>query len=129
MAKRQPIQLPIGERLRHQRVGTLGKGLREMARQLDIAPAHLTDIESGRRNPSEDLLLRIATAYQMPEHDLRSAFSKPDSIVQEIASASATESQMVPQLLRSVRGLSVQQYEHLIQQARKLPKEKGGSGA
>jgi transcriptional regulator with XRE-family HTH domain len=100
-----------------------------MARQLDIAPAHLTDIESGRRNPSEDLLLRIATAYQMPEHDLRSAFSKPDSIVQEIASASATESQMIPQLLRSVRGLSVQQYEHLIQQARKLPKEKGGSGA
>lgn len=27
---------------------------------LDIAPAHLTDIEKGRRSPSEELVRRIA---------------------------------------------------------------------
>ena len=128
MAKRALTPQPIGERLRLKRVETLGKGLREMARALDIAPAHLTDIESGRRSPSEELMLRMATAYQVPEHELRSAFSKPDAIVHEIASESPTSSEKVPQLLRSVRGLSAEQYDRLIQQARKLPREKGASG-
>lgn len=127
MGKRQSPQLSIGERLRQQRVEKLRKGLREMARLLDTAPAHITDIESGRRSPSEDLLLRMAAAYQVPEHELRSGFSKPDAIVQELASESPTASEKVPELLRSARGLSAEQYDKLIQHARKISKEKGGS--
>ncbi|MGD1096672.1 MAG: helix-turn-helix transcriptional regulator [Bryobacteraceae bacterium] len=35
--------------------------LREFARQLgDISPAHISDIENGRRNPSDDLLQKMA---------------------------------------------------------------------
>ena len=50
----------IGDILRRQRTEVLGKGLREMARQLGTAPAHLTDIEHGNRSPSEGLLVKIA---------------------------------------------------------------------
>jgi transcriptional regulator with XRE-family HTH domain len=120
MSKRPPQPLPIGERLRQQRSEVLGKGLREMARQLSVAPAHLTDIEHGRRSPSEDLLVRLAEAYKFPVADLRMGFSKPDTIVKEIASESATLADKVPQLLRSVRGLSGEQIDRLIQQADKL---------
>ena len=35
--------------------------LREFARKLgDVSPAHISDIENGRRNPSEDLLQKMA---------------------------------------------------------------------
>jgi transcriptional regulator with XRE-family HTH domain len=127
MAKRPQPVVSIGDRLRLQRVEKLNKGLREMARFLDIAPAHLTDIENGRRNPSEDLLVRIAAAYQMPVPDLRSAFSKPESIVEEIASDSPTEAEKVPMLLRSTRGMTPAQYDELIRQAKKITGKKGSA--
>lgn len=128
MAKRQSsTSLPIGERLRAKRVEALAKGLREMARFLDIAPAHLTDIENGRRNPSEDLLVRIAKAYQFPEADLRAAFAKPQSIVSEIASQSALAVEKVPELLRTARGLSADQWDRLIKQAKRISSEEKDS--
>ena len=41
--------------------------LREFARRLgDISPAHVSDIENGRRNPSPDLLARIADVLAVP---------------------------------------------------------------
>jgi len=40
---------PIGDRLRMHRVDVLAKGLREMAKRLDVSAPHLTDIEYGRR--------------------------------------------------------------------------------
>lgn len=130
MAKRpSPASLPIGERLRLQRIETLGMGLREMARFIEVAPAHLTDIENARRTPSEDLLVRIARAYQFPEADLRSAFSKPESIVSEIASENPVAAEKVPLLLRTARGLTADQWDRLIKQAKKLSSEDKDSKA
>ena len=37
--------------------------LRELARRVDVSPAHLSDIEHGRRMPSDDLLRRIAAEF------------------------------------------------------------------
>jgi plasmid maintenance system antidote protein VapI len=81
MPRSDEPQPPIGDILRKQRVEVLGKGLREAASLLQIAPAHLTDIEKGRRNPSEELLLRITKLYRIDEAKLRSGWSRPETIV------------------------------------------------
>lgn len=38
------------------------KGLRELARDLDITPSYLSDIENDRRIPAEDVIAKIAAA-------------------------------------------------------------------
>lgn len=115
----------IGEILRRRRNEVLGKGLREMARQLGTAPAHLTDIEHGNRSPSEALLVKIARAYEIPEPQLRAAWNKPDAVVEEIASQDATAAAKVPELLRSARRFTPAQWDALIDAAKKLADKKG----
>lgn len=118
----QPPETPetIGETLRRKRVDTLGLGLREMARRLDIAPAHLTDLEKGRRTPSEDLLMRIARGYGIEEAVLRAGWGKAETIVGEIASQSPTTAAKAPELLRAASTLNAEQWNALIRQARAL---------
>jgi len=125
MAQKQPSrQQPIGEVLRTRRVETCKKGLREMARILGIAPAHLTDIEKGRRTPSEDLLKRIAAAYGMPEADLRSGWQRADTVVAEVANQDATTAEKVPEFLRTARRLTPEQWDRLIGQAKRMTGDK-----
>lgn len=113
---------PMGAILRRQRVEVLHIGLREMASLLSIAPAHLTDIEKGRRTPSEDLLVRIVTRYKLSEAVLRSGWSRPDAIISTIATESETTADKVPQLLRAARALRPEQWDELIEQAQLLSK-------
>lgn len=45
--------------------------LREFARKLgDVTAAHISDIENGRRNPSPDLLSKMARVLMVPVEDL-----------------------------------------------------------
>ena len=111
---------PIGETLRIRRVDDLQKGLREMARTLGVAPAHLTDIEKGRRTPSEDLLKRISKAYGMPEAELRSGWQRAEAVVTEVANQDATTAEKVPEFLRTARKLSPEQWDRLINQAKRM---------
>ena len=108
---------PIGDMIRQQRTEVLMVGLRDMAKLLDIAPAHLTDIEKGRRSPSEALLLRIAGQYKMEEATLRAGWGKAESDVGEIASSNATNAAKAPQLLRAAKDLDAKQWDALISQA------------
>ena len=126
MAKKNLLQgsQAVGDVLRRQRVEVLNKGLREMAKLLDIAPAHLTDLEKGRRTPSEDLLMRMVKQYDIDEATLRSGWSKPDEIVGEVASQDATTAAKVPELLRTARRLSPSQWDSLIDQARRMTSRK-----
>jgi transcriptional regulator with XRE-family HTH domain len=101
----------------------LKKGLREMAGLLDVAPAHLTDLEKGRRSPSEDLLMRISEQYGIDQATLRAGWGKPEEIVREIASQDATTAAKVPEFLRSARRLSPSQWDRLIDEARRLGKK------
>lgn len=118
--KSKPQQLPIGERLRLRRVDVLRKSLRDIARQLDSAPIHISDIETGKRTPSEELLLKIAKVYGLSEAELRAGFARPEMIVGEVASESAVAAEKVPAFLRTARGLSAEQWDALIKQAKKL---------
>ena len=45
--------------------------LRELARQIEITPPFLSDIELGRRNPSEDVLAKIADYFKLPIEELK----------------------------------------------------------
>jgi len=119
----RPAPGTIGDRLRRERL-KLGKGLREMAEILHIAPAHMTDIEKNRRTPSEELLLKIAAAYQIPESDLRAGWQRPDPVVEEVASQDATTAQKVPEFLRTARKLSSEEWDQLIRQADKLARKR-----
>ena len=109
---------PIGEQLRQQRVNKLNKGLREMAGELSIAPAHMTDIEKGRRTPSEELMVKIAVSFRIPIAELRAGWSRPDAIVKEVASQDATTAEKVPEFLRTARNLNSTQWDQLIEQAK-----------
>lgn len=115
---------PIGELLRAQRIERLHAGLREMAKRLEITPAHLTDIEKGRRTPSEDLLVKIAESYQMPVAELRAGWSRPDAIVEQVASQDALTAAKVPEFLRSARGLTGDEWDQLIRQAKRLSEKR-----
>lgn len=114
---------PVGELLRRTRVG-LNRGLREMAKILGIAPAHLTDLELGRRTPSEELLKRISEAYGIAEPKLRAGWSRPDVIVSEVASQDALTAEKVPALLRNARRLTRDQWDALIEEAQRLSIQK-----
>lgn len=116
---RQPAT-PIGEVLRARRVEVMGKGLRETASLLGVAPAHLTDIEKGRRSPSHDLLLRIVKVYGIDEATLRAGWGKAETVVGEIASSSPTAAAKAPDLLRAAQGLDASQWDTLIAQARAM---------
>ena len=124
-----PSQAPVGERRRRRRTEVLQKGLREMARALDTAPAHLTDIEKGRRTPSEALLVRIAKLYDVDISELRTAWSKADEIVGEVATQDSTTARKVPELLRKARDLSPEQWDHLIEEAQRMAsRQRKGTG-
>lgn len=118
-------QEPIGDVLRKRRVDILNKGLREMAKLLDIAPAHLTDLEKGRRKPSEELLIKIALHYGIAEAELRAGWQRAEAVVAEVANQNATTAAKVPEFLRTARGLTNEQWDDLIQQARKLADKQG----
>jgi transcriptional regulator with XRE-family HTH domain len=89
-----------------------------MAGELSIAPAHMTDIEKGRRTPSEELMVKIATSYRIPIAELRAGWSRPDAIVKEVASQDATTAEKVPEFLRTARNLNSTQWDQLIEQAK-----------
>ncbi|MEZ6210746.1 MAG: helix-turn-helix transcriptional regulator [Phycisphaerales bacterium] len=114
----------LGAVLRAHRVDS-GKGLRETAAKLGIAPAHLTDIEKGRRAPSEELLVKIARVYGIEEAELRSGWKKPETVVGEIASQDATTAAKVPEFLRTAKDLKPEQWDRLIKQAKKMSGEGG----
>lgn len=68
---------------------TLGSRIRELREQVDISlrefakklggisPAHISDIELGRRFPSEPLLQKMATLLRVPVDELRKYDNRP----------------------------------------------------
>jgi len=69
----------LGEAIRHFR-GKLDLSLRELAKKAEISPPFLSDIESGKRYPSEETLQSLAkflkiSAEQLKEYDHRESTS------------------------------------------------------
>ena len=64
-----------GERIRELRE-ELDLSLRELARSLDVSAAFMSDVELGRRYPTEDMLAKIAKKIRTSLEDLRSHDSR-----------------------------------------------------
>ena len=66
----------IGPFIRRRR-DELDLSLRELAKKLDCSPAFISDIELGRRHPSEKVLIEIAKILKVKLDDLRKMDVRP----------------------------------------------------
>src|SRR5258706_4528465 len=66
----------LGERIRELRE-RLDLSLRELARAVDVSAAFMSDVELGRRYPSDALLIRIAKKLQASVEDLKKYDRRP----------------------------------------------------
>ena len=67
----------LGDYIREQR-DAADMSLREFARQLgDISPAHISDIENGRRYPSEELLGKMSQLLRVSLKEFAKHDSRP----------------------------------------------------
>ena len=67
----------LGDKLRQLR-NDADLSLRELAKKLgDVTAAHLSDIELGRRNPSDDLMVRLAKFFDVAVDELRTFDARP----------------------------------------------------
>jgi transcriptional regulator with XRE-family HTH domain len=60
----------LGEYIRNQR-DRLNISLRELARRINVTPPFLSDIELGRRFPSEETLTALATEFGITFDEIR----------------------------------------------------------
>jgi transcriptional regulator with XRE-family HTH domain len=65
----------FGERIRELR-DEKDVSLRELAKKLDVSAAFLSDVELGRRYPSEKVLVKISEALGVAIEDLKSYDSR-----------------------------------------------------
>ena len=66
----------IGPFIRKRR-DELDLSLRELAKKLDCSPAFISDIELGRRHPSDKVLIEIAKILKVKAEDLRNMDLRP----------------------------------------------------
>lgn len=66
----------LGERIRELREAQ-DWSLREFAKRLEISPAFLSDIELGRRHPSERVLMDIAKLLNATPEELKALDARP----------------------------------------------------
>lgn len=63
--------------------------VRELAKKIDVSAAFLSDVELGRRHPSEDTLAKIARALSVPVDDLKVLDTRP--AVEELRKLAASD--------------------------------------
>jgi transcriptional regulator with XRE-family HTH domain len=78
----------LGERIRELREAK-DLSLRELAKKLELSAAFLSDIELGRRNPSDEVLTRMVRVLGTTADDLRTHDTRPP--VEEIRRLAASD--------------------------------------
>lgn len=98
-------------RIRH------NKSLRQLAKELDVTPSYLSDIENDRRVPAEATLLKIARFLDLDFNELMSLAGR----FGEQAKKYVRKQPMAVQLFRRIAeaNLSEEQLKHLLEQVEK----------
>ena len=104
----------LGERIRELR-GERDLSVRELAKRVEKSAAFLSDVELGRRHPSDDVLTQIASELNTSVQALRQFDARPP--IQELRRLSAVNPAMGFALRRMVdQGVSA---EELLQFVKK----------
>lgn len=82
---------PLGERIRELR-DRKDLSVRELAKKIDVSAAFLSDVELGRRHPSDDVLKQIASHLGATLDELKKHDSRPP--VEELKRISANNPAM-----------------------------------
>lgn len=58
--------------------------MKDMADKLDVTPAYLSSIENGKRQPTEELLNRLLSAYDLAKDDVENIIEARNRTLKEI---------------------------------------------
>lgn len=115
----------LGERIRELRE-ELDFSLRELARKVDISPAFMSDVELGRRFPSDEILARIADELRTSVDDLEEHDARPP--VDEIRRRAAQGPDYGFAMRRVVEeGLSAEELEKAVDEILEERRKREGS--
>ena len=104
----------LGDTIREARLARFK--LREFARLLDVSPTHLSDVENGRRVPSEELLMKIASQLELDLDGLLAAAGR----VPEDARRFVQDNPRAVSLFRKVSSLRPNQLRRLEKEADRI---------
>jgi transcriptional regulator with XRE-family HTH domain len=75
----------FGERIKRHRLAA-GLTQRELADKVNVGVPHISKVEADRENPSDDLILRLARAFEQDADELFLAARKlPPALAEEVA--------------------------------------------
>jgi transcriptional regulator with XRE-family HTH domain len=107
----------LGQQIRDARVAA-ELSLRALARQLEVAPSYMNDIENDRRVPSEAVLLRIASGLGLDSDRLLAAAGRVGEGAQEYIKANPTAGVLFRRV--SDAGLDEKGLKRLLEQAEEM---------
>ena len=110
----------LGQRIRELREDR-DLSLRELAQKLDLSPAFVSDIELGRRYPSEEVFIKMAKMLGVSADELRTY--DPRAPLEDLKQISAKDPAFAV-ALRKIKKLSAEELESLI----KKVSDKGKKG-
>ncbi len=113
----RPSGATLGQQIRDARV-TAGMPLRALARQLEVAPSYMNDIENDRRVPSEAVLRRIASELDLDADLLLAAAGRVGEGAREYIRANPTAGVLFRRM--SDAGLDEQSVKKLLRQAEQM---------
>ena len=77
----------IGRRVKRER-SALGLTQRQLAERIGVGVPHVSKIEAGRENPSDELLARLAEAFGVDADELGIVARRlPDDVLDRLASS------------------------------------------
>lgn len=107
----------LGQQIRDARVNA-GHSLRAFARELDLSPSYMNDIEHDRRVPSETVLLQVANLLELNADRLLATAGRVGEGAERYLKANPTAGVLFRRV--SDAGLPEEQLERLLRQAEKM---------
>lgn len=80
-----PTPETIGQRIKRERLA-INLTQRELANRVGVGVPHISKVESGRENPSDELLRKLASVFQLDSDELLLVARRvPQELVEKLA--------------------------------------------
>ena len=100
-------------------------GLRELGRRVDVSAMHISNLEKGRVMPSAELVKKLAATLGADVDELLHLAKLIDPRIVEVIQKYPYQ---IPNLLRSARNLTEDQWDKLQKQADRMAKQNSKGG-